>query len=659
MKNELENNEDARHILMVDNDSAFLGEWTTAIERAGYSVSTAGSREEVEAFFASRWAQAMIVDVRLLDDDDDTDKSGLSLALDERYRMIPKVILTGFEDWRDSRKAMGQNDERFARMIYVTKKEGSGILLEALEQLFVDQSYSKKLVIRWKESLSAFAILGFLLPATTQPNIKEMEEELRDLLNKLCEMGQQITINHLMAHRKGMVTLAINTLTAQGTRPMVAKLGHSEVLAKDLEMFSRYVGQNTHRTNLIKIKEVHSIHFSAVCYEIPGVDLDRLISLKRFYYSATAKNFCSTIERIFDVNLSSFYQGGRSLQSTSPEPLVKALSLNQSVEVQSLKTTYLHEIANQLLRENLAILEVGLDEILFRPEPTAGVERMPNPIPYFNCGQIQPKGQLLWGMTFGLSSGYQILTDGNGDCWLIDFGNCDKGPLLRDFVGLESTLKTDFLREKDTYQRFNYEKQLTDVGSLDDSLDLKNASDSVNKAIMAVQAIRLAASAILGSDSHNYLVGLFYASMVRLSSFQPEINYTPDELLGFLQNLFSASLLCKRLSPLPPQAVSGLWINAENGEIWVEGILKELGRQEKNVLTLLHAKAGQVCTRAEILSNALGSSYAGAEKGEGNRLDTVIRRLREQIEPDANAPHYIETIRGEGYILHQRTVFED
>ena len=56
---------------------------------------------------------------------------------------------------------------------------------------------------------------------------------------------------------------------------------------------------------------------------------------------------------------------------------------------------------------------------------------------------------------------------------------------------------------------------------------------------------------------------------------------------------------------------------------------------------------GQILTRDELLETALGYAYDGL----GRALDTHIRNLRRKIEPDSNAPTYVQTIYGIGYRL--------
>jgi DNA-binding response OmpR family regulator len=56
---------------------------------------------------------------------------------------------------------------------------------------------------------------------------------------------------------------------------------------------------------------------------------------------------------------------------------------------------------------------------------------------------------------------------------------------------------------------------------------------------------------------------------------------------------------------------------------------------------------GHTLTRDELLEKAMGYAY----EGMGRTLDTHIRNLRKKIEPDPDAPEYIQTVYGIGYRL--------
>jgi DNA-binding response OmpR family regulator len=63
-------------------------------------------------------------------------------------------------------------------------------------------------------------------------------------------------------------------------------------------------------------------------------------------------------------------------------------------------------------------------------------------------------------------------------------------------------------------------------------------------------------------------------------------------------------------------------------------------------------KWGQVCSRDELIKHLYPEdSSLGGGGVTDNRLDSVVKRLRKQIEPNPKEPKYILTVRGHGFRL--------
>ncbi len=79
----------------------------------------------------------------------------------------------------------------------------------------------------------------------------------------------------------------------------------------------------------------------------------------------------------------------------------------------------------------------------------------------------------------------------------------------------------------------------------------------------------------------------------------------------------------------------------------VDGREIELSQKETMILKCLAEKPGEVVSRAEILERVWGYDAFPTER----TIDNFIVRLRRLLEPDAQAPRYIHTVRGTGYRL--------
>jgi len=83
----------------------------------------------------------------------------------------------------------------------------------------------------------------------------------------------------------------------------------------------------------------------------------------------------------------------------------------------------------------------------------------------------------------------------------------------------------------------------------------------------------------------------------------------------------------------------------------VEGVNHALTHKECAVLRLLASRAGKAVSRDEILDQA----WSADEFPTSRTVDNFIVRLRKLVEPDANQPHVIRSIRGVGYLLTEVT----
>lgn len=120
-------------ILFVDNDTDFRVTRTEFLEQVGYRVISANDPVEAHRIIKGLEIDLMILDVRLHDDDDDKDTSGLALA-EETDRSIPKIILTGFPSTNIVRDALKPTlDGSHLSIDVVAKSQGPGALLAVIE----------------------------------------------------------------------------------------------------------------------------------------------------------------------------------------------------------------------------------------------------------------------------------------------------------------------------------------------------------------------------------------------------------------------------------------------------------------------------------------------------------------------------------------------
>lgn len=90
-----------------------------------------------------------------------------------------------------------------------------------------------------------------------------------------------------------------------------------------------------------------------------------------------------------------------------------------------------------------------------------------------------------------------------------------------------------------------------------------------------------------------------------------------------------------------------LKLDLEGQCFYKNGAEIELTPTEFAIMKLFMNNPGKAFSRNEIMNNVWGENYFGDLK----TVDVHIRRIREKLEDDPSAPHWIETVWGVGYRL--------
>lgn len=122
-------------ILFADNDPDFLKTRTEFLERDGYQVIPAADPTEARCILERGGIDLAILDIRLRDDDDEKDTSGLTLAK-KAARPLPKIILTAFPSVDAVREALRPQLSGLPTAVdFVSKPEGPEALVQAVQRV--------------------------------------------------------------------------------------------------------------------------------------------------------------------------------------------------------------------------------------------------------------------------------------------------------------------------------------------------------------------------------------------------------------------------------------------------------------------------------------------------------------------------------------------
>ena len=97
----------------------------------------------------------------------------------------------------------------------------------------------------------------------------------------------------------------------------------------------------------------------------------------------------------------------------------------------------------------------------------------------------------------------------------------------------------------------------------------------------------------------------------------------------------------------------GVHLDVEAGEVYVDGravpVLTDL---EYRLMLLLYGQIDKICDKYRIVEAVWGEDYI--EEVDDARIEKLVSRLRQKIEPDPTNPRYLVTVRGRGYRLLSR-----
>ncbi len=91
-----------------------------------------------------------------------------------------------------------------------------------------------------------------------------------------------------------------------------------------------------------------------------------------------------------------------------------------------------------------------------------------------------------------------------------------------------------------------------------------------------------------------------------------------------------------------------LVVDETTGELWVNRHLISLSPKEQALFDLLYRNADRVCSKQEI-AEAVWPEYQAAVYDY--QIESLVKRLREKLEPDPRQPVLLVTVRGRGYKL--------
>jgi DNA-binding response OmpR family regulator len=629
----------------------------------GYQVIKAVSPEEAERVLERENIHLMILDIRMVDDNDPEDTSGIELAQDERFRRIPKIFVTGYPTFEAVRQAYGpiMKSDPIA-LAFLAKKEGPKPLVEAVNSAFQDS-----IGINWdlavlpdEQGILSFTSLALTLDHGIDPNLLAARSgELEDLFRKLFSDEDQISLVRLNWFRGGCGCLMLYTFKGDTSRQAVVLFGPWAAVKGQFDRATEVLARSPGLLPQPVFAE--SLRYAALAYSLPDTGVGPLTPGPSFFKEAGEKLVKTALESLYEDSLNSLHHQERAELAKADlaalyRDRLRIPALRDSLDATRIKLQTLAMKARTFGLVRDMSFEKNQVEIAFT---NGEIYRGPDPLAALVDPRSFRKQPAIIASTFGGIRSGALLIDMEGKPYPVDLSSITRSPVLEDYVSLECEFRFERIISENLFSLLDFEKQLCGSKTLNDFPPAANVEPECRKSLTAIQTLRKLAGEAGDGSLEPYLIGLFHYIVQPLLVYDAQIHLARYQTARLIHRLMSASLVLSQIERLAgddekvgtdKKQEDGLKIIEASREVTVDGREVRLTQTEFKLLLYLYKNANRLCSRDEILSEVF-ELKGSASKSDKGLLNTHIDRLRKKVNINPAKHNYIVTIRGEGYML--------
>lgn len=531
-------------VLIVENDLRTRESLQALISHWGYNPIIATGEGENLATDAIQKAkehrcQLALVDLRLIDDFDNNDISGIELA--RQIKPTQTIINTGYPNI----PVAVDNIRNGTIASFILKGEAPEKINNELREVGFQVSASERQI-----EISPNEIILSLSEVLFEPNLPDLyRDQLLDTLARLFpnakrleleKLDQGSTISFAEVPRPRSVILQIRE---DGLQPVIVKLARAHKIDREVQRYHRHIDRRLLR------HAAPNIGRTEILWDIGGIKFVYNGTIRKnfehLFKSENINTIGQTLDRFFNSTWSDHYKKARKVKNVS-----------------------LLELYRRVLEDNWLYRIKQFPQLT--PEKSMGKERWEmlgasNPLDWFfhnifehtdsivNCAE-----ETYLAVTHGDLHAGNILIDDANNAWVIDFERTGVGHILQDFVELETDLINRMVPGSENfplYHRLCYAVAAPEeIGPIENHFDLTDPNSL--KLIQTISIIRsLARDCSNLTDFRQYLVGLLFNTLFRATIIKDTNNHS--EKKSQERALMLASIICHRLDhwdePWPPK----------------------------------------------------------------------------------------------------------
>lgn len=501
-------------VLVVDDEERWRDALSSTLQRGGFHVDSAATTVQALEYLDNTFYHLVVLDIRM-EDGDQSNSEGMNLLgqLDEAglAAAMEVIMLSAFGTKDQMRKAFA----RHKVADFLSKDDFDNVeFLKQVREIFAHVSrINLDLEIHWQQVSGPEEVVANLKIAGTRVKRDSALEacvtaELDDLLCRLFYQAESLLVKPLMPGASGSAVLFVTPFYSTGAgQPVVVKFGDFRSIDSEYKNFKQYAQPfigGGRSTNILDLRR--TAHLGGILYSLLGNMSNHLESFGSFYSRAEIADIRELLDRLFHETCGAWYANPGHLQLHDLTTEYRQL---QGLTQEGLDQALSEGLKSVQGKHKLRFSAISADRAFTNPVLSTANERFVKPT--YVC------------TTHGDLNASNVLVDGTGYAWLIDFGRTGPGHILRDVAELDSIVRFQLLAPEEATldERLAMEEALCSARHFSELERLETNFNSGNVALAKAYATaahlrRLARKLVLqnpSDDISEYYVALLYYAL--------------------------------------------------------------------------------------------------------------------------------------------------